>query len=456
MLLTLTGASQAELSAFSHEHLNIKIGQAIFEKLWVFAPSSTKSSDGLGPFYNARSCAQCHDISRPDANNLPPSLVIMLSIEPYAAELSKQNQDALKHIGFIPDPVYGKQIQSFAYPGAKAEAQVTLTEQRLNYLFPDGQEVSLRKPSYQLSALGYGELHADVRFSARVAPRMLGLSLLDALPDTALFALEDPDDKDGDGISGRVNRVWDPLTQSIRAGRFGWKAGKANLEHQNLAALSSDIGVSSWLFPLPEGDCSARQAACTELAQQTETMLAAYPQAENTRPEPMLEASRKMTDLLQAFTRDMGTHVFKTQTTLQQKKSNSPALAEGKQLFLRSGCAACHSSKFSGIIQDSEKSAAQVQISPFSDLLLHDMGEALADNRQEFTASGREWRTAPLWGMADYLSRAASPRFLHDGRAASIMEAILWHGGEADASVQAFAELNKQQRQTLIHFVESL
>lgn len=438
----------------SHDDLNIKIGQAIFEKLWVFAPSSTKSSDGLGPLYNARSCAQCHEHSNIQETELPASLVIMLSIEPDShAAVSEMQQQAIHDSGFIPEPVYGKQIQPFAYPGAKAEAHISLTYQTLITRFPDQKAVKLRKPVYQLSAPGYGEFDNGLQISARVAPRMLGLGILDSIPDSALRALADPDDQDGDGISGRINWVWDQPSQTIKAGRFGWKAGKASLEQQNLAALANDIGISSWLFPLPQGDCSARQTECISLAESSQTMPGEAPASKLTAQR--FEASTQMTDLLHAFTRVMGAKALLAQqyTPERHMLNTGERLQKGKALFQNIGCITCHTDRFntpSGIAIFPEN------ISAYSDLLLHDMGEALTDNRQEFRASGREWRTAPLWGIAHYLEQTATPGFLHDGRAASVLEAILWHGGEAEQSKQTFMTLSSEQRNSLTYFVESL
>ena len=446
----LPALSSAQSREFSNKDLDIKIGQAIFEKLWVLAPSSTKSSDGLGPLYNARSCLQCHDVTKTIKNNILPSLVIQLSIEPtqhnYSTDSHKQQ---LQENGFILEPTYGKQLQTFAYPGAKSEASIEAKPFNTLINFNDGDSLTLGKYDYQITDLGYGKLHQDTKLSARVAPRMKGLGLLDQIPDIAIEALADPEDIDKDGISGKVNKVWSPESQSYEVGRFGWKATKASLNQQNLAALSNDIGISSWLFPKPEGDCTARQTECVNLAKTSETHLSKLAQTVNKLPP---EASKTMTDLLLAFTSNIGkAPAIKSSASTQNNDHK-----RGQALFEKIGCAACHQASFD-VTETGENGILRTQqITPYTDLLLHDMGEELSDDRQEFDASGKEWRTAPLWGIHTYLKQARSPHFLHDGRASSVLEAILWHGGEAKLSQEAFINLSKHQRNALIEFVESL
>lgn len=447
--LLIPSLCYSQTRSFSLQDLDHKIGQAIFEKLWVFSPSSTKSSDGLGPLYNARSCKQCHDESKPHTDNFPPSLVVQLSIEP--TNIKPENQiltTYLKHYGFIPEPTYGKQIQTFAYPGARSEATITTKEYKQILQFKDGESITLKHVEYQLTQLAYGELHADKKISARVAPRMVGLGLLDQIPAPDIKRLADPHDSNKDGISGKINTVWNPETQTFDLGKFGWKATKASLNHQNLAALSTDIGVSSWLLPEPQGDCTTIQADCVNLARTTETHLR---NSTNSDADGEPEASRDMTDLLLAFSQTMG----KKNHSAQPKKLTT-AQINGRELFSRLGCQHCHQPSFK-ITQTNESDMITTRkISPYSDLLLHDMGQSLADNRSEFNANGHEWRTSPLWGIASYLAQTKTPHFLHDGRANSVLEAILWHGGEAEKSRQSFMNLKKHQRAQLIEFVESL
>ena len=426
----------------SHAKLDIKIGQAIFEKLWVFAPASTKSSDGLGPLYNASSCQQCHHQQGQLKNNQDSSLVIQLSIEP-AIPVESSTLFLTKY-GFIPEPVYGKQLQTFAYPGGKAEATISVTHTNSTFIFEDGDKVNLKQPKVEFSNLGYGPLSKDLRFSPRIAPRIMGLAWIDSLPAESILANADPEDLNQDGISGKANWVWNKAEQKVDLGRFGWKASKATLDQQNLAALATDIGISSWLFPQAEGDCTLNQTACIELARQTETHL-------KQSPAIGYEATKEMTDLLLLFTASHGnTQIANTQT--QQKASQ----LHGEKLFKQIGCQTCHISHYDNVVNKYENDMIPGTFSPYSDLLLHDMGEALSDHRNEFLATGREWRTAPLWGISKYLAESPNPAFLHDGRASSIIEAILWHDGEAASAKQAFTNLSKENRQHLIQFVESL
>lgn len=446
LLLNCLLASTLSHAQFSQQDLNTKIGQAIFEKLWVFAPASTKSSDGLGPFYNARSCQQCHNETKKTDQDFPTSLVIQLSIEP--SNKGNQNEASLKHLketGFIPEPTYGKQLQTFAYPGAYAEGYINAKKRNKHIQFRDGESVNLHYFEYSIKHLAYGTLHPNTHYSVRVAPRMINLGLLDQIPDASIEASADPDDINQDGISGKVNTVWNPETQSNDIGRFGWKAAKASLNQQNLAALSTDIGISSWLFPNPEGDCTAHQHHCVTLAQTSETHLSKNPQHNRSS---LPEATKDMTDLLLAFTRNMGIH--------SPLSFNAQAHKEGERLFSEIGCVRCHQARFNIETSNSQNSTQTHSIWPYSDLLLHDMGIDLSDNRKEFQASGQEWRTAPLWGIAEYLRQIKVPHFLHDGRANSVLDAILWHGGEAKSSNDAFKKLTQQQRTHVIEFVEAL
>jgi CxxC motif-containing protein (DUF1111 family) len=450
LVFTWLPVCYGEPKSISHDNLDIKIGQAIFEKLWVFAPSSTKSSDGLGPLYNARSCHQCHDLSKKDQSDIPSSLVIQLSIEPTSVITDHKALKDIKELGFIPEPVYGKQLQTFAYPGANAEAVVSVSFEQVSVTFPDGEQFHLSKPSYAVSYLGYGAFHPDVKLSPRVAPRMVGLNWLEAIPIQVLLSNADPNDTDNDGISGRVNWAWDLVSQSQTAGRFGWKAGKVSLDQQNLAALSTDIGISSWLFPNAEGDCTQSQTHCTKLAKNTETHLV-HADANKRANYAGVEATKKMTDLLLRFTA-----ATSFQAPLLHERNTLTQLDNEQQLFNQIGCQNCHISHYDNINNSDTGDIMSATISPYTDLLLHDMGQALADNRKEFDAMGSEWRTAPLWGIAKYLKSSPNPHFLHDGRAKSVLEAILWHGGEAENSKQAFMKLSKDKRTSLINFVESL
>jgi len=434
---------QHESPVLSYEEkLDFKVGQAIFEKIWVFAPSSTTASDGLGPLYNARSCSRCHkgngrgiiEIEKSSS----PSLFLRLSIPPTTKRHHQQLTSG--KIGFIPEPTYGNQLQTFAYPGGRAEGTLKVKYTEISVELSDKEEIKLQQPFYTISDLGYGSLDKSFMFSPRIAPQMIGLGLLEAIDELDLLALADPDDLNKDGISGKVNIVWNEVANNNSIGRFGWKAGSPTLEQQNNAALNGDIGISSWMFSDHAGDCTQMQSACQ---QQTH--------GNKRRDKPgvnMLEAPKTMTDLLLHYTRFIALPAARnTKETKRQK---------GQKIFKQAGCQKCHHAKFITAKNTEHDSLASQTIWPYTDLLLHDMGKGLADNRQEFLANGQEWRTPPLWGIGLTKLVSGDEFYLHDGRARTLLEAILWHGGEAESSKQEVINLNNAQRQQLIYFLESL
>jgi len=419
--------------------LKFRVGQAIFEKIWVFAPSSTQASDGLGPLYNARSCSRCHiqngrgKVSR-NSQQRNISLFARLSIAPQTAK-----QQALLdrfEQAFVPEPTYGTQLQSFAYPGGKAEGQLLVEYESNEKTLADGHIVPLQGPMYSISNLAYGPLHPDVRISPRIANSMHGLGLLEHIPESAIRALSDSDDADGDGISGKARISKDPISGELTLGRFGWKAQAASLNDQNLSALAHDIGISSRHYPNPYGDCTPRQSTCLEQAHG------------NTAAQDGFEASETMTQALLFFTRHIA--------PAKRPKASDIRVLKGKEIFYDVGCQSCHRASFTTSIDASDPSLANQTIWPYTDMLLHDMGEGLSDHRPTGNALGSEWRTAPLWGLGQAGANGVPVALLHDGRARSIEEAILWHGGEADASRLRYEQLTSQKRQDLLAFLRSL
>ncbi|MCL6415164.1 c-type cytochrome [Aestuariirhabdus sp. Z084] len=440
--------SQPSANISLEKKLDFRVGNAVFDKIWVTSPSSTTASDGLGPLYNARSCVRCH---RNNGRGIPtadtpasyppnssertePGLFLRLSIPPQ----NEQQQRLLDEHrqGFIAEPTYGSQLQTFAWVGGRAEARLEVSYEEIPLTFADGETIKLRAPSYHLSNPGYGNLHPDTMVSPRLTPALIGMGLLEAIEEQDLLALEDPEDRDGDGISGRANRVWDRQQNKVALGRFGWKAGNPTLEQQNNAALSGDIGIGNWLFPDAYGDCTQHQPACRQ-----------QPNG-NTELQDGLEASRQMTDLLLLYTRHIAVP--------RRNSSADPSVLAGKQVFYQAGCVACHRPAFVTGKNAQLPEQSEQTIWPYSDLLLHDMGAGLADNRPEYAASGLEWRTPPLWGIGLTEAVTGQAFYLHDGRARSLMEAILWHGGEAQASQQTVLGLDKTERDNLIRFLESL
>ncbi len=267
-----TSRKRVNANAFSYPSANLSfeeqqkfsVGNGLFRKFWVSAPSSTKASDGLGPLYNARSCQGCH---LKDGRGHPPapgedavSLFLRLSVPPRTGEERKalENRDAL----VIGEPTYGGQFQTFAVSGLSAEGKLVVDYEDAPVTLGDGATVSLRKPTYRMENLAYGPIADDVMISPRVAPQMIGLGLLQAIHPGDILAGADPEDVDGDGISGRVSYVRDPATGGIAIGRFGWKASTPNVRVQSAGAFAGDIGLSTPDMPSPYGDCTAHQAAC--------------------------------------------------------------------------------------------------------------------------------------------------------------------------------------------------
>ena len=442
-----TSTRTPDRNAFSHSSANLafekrldfRVGDGVFRKLWVSSPASTKSSDGLGPLYNARACQRCHVR---DGRGHPPSgpedgavsLLLRLSIPPR----DEAEQVALEsgRLGAVPDPVYGGQLQDFAIQGHDAEGRIAIAYEEIPVTLADGTQVSLRKPHYRVEKTAFGPLHSEVRISPRVASPMIGLGLLELVPEARILAAADPDDRDGDGISGRPNRVWSEERGLVMLGRFGWKAGQPTVRQQVAAAFSGDMGLGTSLFPDGAGDCTEAQTDCR-----------AAPNGNGPRPDN-LEVSDRLLDLVTFYSRHLAVPA--------RRDVGAPQVLDGKRLFHEAGCAVCHSPVM--VTGDSERNPelAHQTIRPYSDLLLHDMGEGLADHSPEAAADGREWRTPPLWGIGLTALVSGHSRFLHDGRARNLLEAVLWHGGEAQAARDAVVAMETEERAALLRFLESL
>lgn len=428
--------------------LDVHLGRALFERAWVAAPASTDSADGLGPLYNARSCSGCHPESgrgkAPDpgggrtGRTVPASLVLRLSVPASAAQPDSRLQNG--HLHSLPEPRYGEQIQPLGLPGQIPEGRVEVRYTAQEVRLADGERIELNRPEYEVRALGYGPLHPQTQSSPRLAPRLLGLGMLDAIPETEILALADPEDADGDGISARPNLVWDPSRGRMAVGRYGWKAGEASLEDQAQAAFSRDLGIGTPGYPGGGGDCTEGQPRCR-----------AAPDGASVR-HGGVEAGEEITTLVVRYLRALA--VPSRRDSLEQ------GILEGEASFRRIGCAACHRPELS--VAESTQSPEHAEATPqrpiraYTDLLLHDMGEGLADHRPEGLADGREWRTPPLWGIGAELQSNGAVGYLHDGRARSLIEAILWHAGEAQGSRDAFAKLPAQARADLLRFLSTL
>ncbi|MGW8462720.1 di-heme oxidoreductase family protein [Pseudomonas sp. CLCA07] len=413
--------------------VDFSVGNSFFRNPWVIAPSTTTARDGLGPLFNTNACQGCHikdgrgHPPTPDAANAV-SMLVRLSIPDAPAYAN-----VIEQLGVVPEPVYGGQFQDMAVPGVTPEGKVRVDYTPVPVRFKDGTEVELRKPSLNITQLGYGPMHPDTRFSARVAPPMIGLGLLEAIPDEAILANAEAQAKDKKGIAGRPNRVWDDMQQKTVLGRFGWKAGQPNLNQQNVHAFSGDMGLTTSLKPVD--DCTDAQTACK--------------QAPNgTGPDGEPEVSDNILRLVLFYSRNLAVPA--------RRDVSAPQVLAGKTLFFQAGCQSCHTPKYTTAANAAEPELANQVIRPYSDLLLHDMGDGLADNRTEFQASGRDWRTPPLWGIGLTQAVSGHTQFLHDGRARNLLEAVLWHGGEAQAAQQQVLSFNAEQRAALLAFLNSL
>jgi CxxC motif-containing protein (DUF1111 family) len=372
--------------------LDLAIGKRLFERNWVSAPSSTKSDDGLGPLYDAPSCAACHvlDPHGPvDETSTPPGMVIRLG--------NGQGE---------PDPVYGAQLQTRGVAGQTPEAN------------PDIEWVAkgdLRVAKITLYGLGYGPLARDTRMSLRRAPSIKGAGLLAQIPDSEILAHADSEDSNHDGIAGHA--PWVTVGGKRVLGRFGWKATQPDLPAQIATAFSRDIGLSTRLHADPWGDCTPYQRACR----------AGPHGSEDGEPE----VANALFDLVVAYVAAL--------------PAPRPAeSATGEKLFADVGCGACHATLHL---------ANGTPVPAYTDLLLHDMGGDLADGIEEGSADSWFWRTAPLWDVTGSLKIGG---LLHDGRARNVEEAVEWHGGEAAATRTRFRALTPSDKAALVAFVSGL
>jgi CxxC motif-containing protein (DUF1111 family) len=336
----------------------------------------------------------------------------------------------------FPDPVYGGQLQDLAVPGLAAEGKMAIVYEEKPVTLADGTALSLRKPSYSISGLSLGPLHPATTLSPRVTPPMIGLGLVEQIHPADILAMADPDDRDGDGISGKASIVSDPVSGEPALGRFGWKASTPSIRQQSAEAFAGDIGISTPDAPRHWGDCSGAQKDCLALPNGVQERL-----GETEAPDPVL-------DLVTFYSQNLAVPA--------RRDVGKPEVLAGKQVFYQLGCASCHTPKFVTRRDAPNKAHAFQLIWPYSDFLLHDMGEGLADGQSVGDATGREWRTPPLWGIGLTERVSGHTFFLHDGRARNLAEAILWHGGEARSSRDGFAALPKSDRDALIKFLASL
>ncbi|WP_305370604.1 di-heme oxidoreductase family protein [Photobacterium leiognathi] len=428
-----TGANAFSLPASNlpmSKRLDFSVGNSFFRNPWVQAPATTDARDGLGPIFNTNGCQNCHI---KDGRGHPPekddmnsvSMLVRMSIP---ALTDEQKQQLIKS-GVIPEPTYGDQLQDFALPDAKPEGKIALTYTDVPVTFADGEVITLRKPNLSITDLNYGPMADDVMLSARIAPPMIGLGLLEHIPEQTLKRFVAEQAVENKGVSGKLNQVWDVRANKTVTGRFGWKAGQPNLMQQNAAAFNGDIGLTNALFE--QENCTDKQTICAELPNGGKH-----------------EASEKVLTFVEFYSQHLAVPA--------RRNINDPQVMKGEKLFADIGCQSCHRTQIKTAKVPERPALSEQMINPYTDLLLHDMGEGLADNRSEFLANGQEWRTPPLWGLGYTEEVNGHTNFLHDGRARSVMEAVLWHGGEAQTSRDKVLQLSKSDRQALVAFLDSL
>lgn len=417
------------VNAFGHaapnltdeEDFQFVTGNAFFKRNWVTAPASTADLDGLGPFFNARSCSSCHAL---DGRAAPPASP---EEEPLGLLFRLSRPSGIEWEP-LPDDNYGYQIQPHGILGVDGEGFVKVSYVEVGGTYPDGSTYSLRQPHYDFSGLNYGPLNDATQVSPRIGPQMIGLGLLEAIPEVTLLSYADPDDTNGDGISGRPNYIKDVRTGNDVIGRFGWKANQPTVRQQVAGAFNGDIGITSSLFP--DQPCAPNQN-CDEI------MNGGSP-----------ELSEDILDRVSLYSEVLAVP--------RRRNWDQVEVLQGKGLFQTIGCAGCHLPKLMTGEYEVHPKFSNQTIRPYTDLLLHDMGEGLADHRPDGLASGSEWKTPPLWGLGLIHVVSGHTYLLHDGRARNIEEAILWHDGEAANARDKFKSLKKSEREALITFIESL
>ena len=396
-------------------------GRTLVRQSWVVAPSKDDQVDGLGPLYNRLACISCHPHN---GRGRPPEAATerMLSM---LVRLSVPGHD--DHGGPKPHPAYGGQLNEEGIPGVPGEGRATLRwHEVVTVRLAGGEKVSLRKPQIKFAELAYGPIDG-VLTSPRVGEQMVGMGYLDAVSEATLEGMAK--ETKPDGVKGRVNRVWNPETKRMEAGRFGYKCNMPTLRAQSAGAFNGDIGITSPLFP--DENCTSVQKAC---------------QKAPNGGSPELSAAQL--DEVEFYLAHLDVP--------PRRNAADPVVKRGEVRFAEIGCAACHRQELkTGDGAHFPRLAGQT-IRPYTDLLVHDMGKGLSDRRPDGLASGSEWRTSPLWGLGLTAAVSESGFYLHDGRARSLVEAIVWHGGEATKARDRFVRLGKEEREALLAFLDSL
>ncbi len=434
------------------EHTRFVIGNSFFKRNWVEAPASTTARDGLGPHFIARSCAGCHGM---DGRGAPPDWQRTIGPEPDGTvalliRLSVAGKPD-PHAGVKPEPVYGDQFNNAAIQGVKPEGHVEIRSEPLHGRFADGTPYTLHKPIYSLTQLGYGPMAKDVMMSPRIAPQVIGLGLLEAIPESEILVNARAQAAMGGPIKGMPNRVWDAFAQKEVIGRFGWKANTGTVAHQSAGAFLGDMGITTSVFW--RETCTAAQKDCLN---------APHGGGRRNGSDGLVPASQAAAAEPEIDDDTLSQVIFYTATLAPpaRRQPTDAQVLRGQALFAQAQCATCHRPSYvTGDPPFPKLTSAAIsgqQIWPYTDLLLHDMGPDLADNRPDFLANGRQWKTPPLWGIGLIKDVNGHQRLLHDGRADGVLEAILWHGGEAEPAKESVLKMSRPDREALVRFVESL
>lgn len=391
-------------------------GDQVFEFVYVTPPNPVNG--GLGPIFNNSSCISCHpkDGRAPFPTDLSTRSGFFFRVSlPGIAENG----------GPVPVPGFGLQIQNQAVFGVQPEAKFNVTYSEIVEVLADGTKVILRKPHYSLID-SYIPVPSNILISPRIGSPVFGLGLLEAIPEQDILADVDVNDANKDGIFGKANYVFDAVTKQRKLGRFGWKANTASLLEQCTAAFNNDMGITNYVFPRETG----------------------YGQSNGSDGlNSGLEITNDIADAVTFYTQTLAVPASRFHDNTEVRK--------GAQIFETINCAKCHKPK-QRTGHSSIKALANQVFYPYTDMLLHDMGEELADGRPDFLANGQEWKTRPLWGIGFQYLVNGHTQFLHDGRAQNLTEAILWHGGEAQQSKDKFKQLSKKDREDLLAFLNSL
>ena len=388
-------------------------GRAVFHATWA-PPGTAKEFTGLGPMFNTDSCASCHVDNGRGAPPRAKDPVNTSLVVKFATTESGAGAETIRR--------YGNRFNPRSVRGVPVEGELTVAFERIDGKFADSEPYTLHKPNYGFDKLSNGAINKDTIVAVRMAPAITGRGLLEKVPEEWIRARAAANAASDGPVKGRPNMVWDPVTFRTAVGRFGWKADQPSLTRIIAAAFITDMGLTSRVFP---------QENCGEL--QRECIAAAAPHAVEV-DDPTLDA------------------VTRYVASLDLPKPRHDAVNEGgPAIFEAIGCASCHATQVPVVLADQTKR----ELALYTDLLLHDMGEGLADGTQEAGATGREWRTAPLSGLTQ-AQQSKSPGYLHDGRARSVSEAILWHGGEATQARDHYTRLDASSRAALLKFLDGL